>query len=109
MSDRVIFAFNECRIICRRILQQIMPTDTHNFQLEAIGHLLNGDDVLLMIATGSRKTDMFIHAMHLIQYLATHPHTLGNVTFLCNLAMVIVCPMKALEEEMVSHTDISTS
>ena len=86
-----------------------MPTDTHDFQLEAIGHLLDGDDVLLVIATGSRKTDMFIRAMHLIQYLATHPHILGNVTFPHDPAMVIVCPTKALEEEMVSHTDISAS
>ena len=28
-----------------------MPTDTHDFQLEAIGHLLDGDDVLLVTAT----------------------------------------------------------
>ena len=109
MSDRVVFASNEGHVICWRILRQIMPTDTHNFQLEAIGHLLDGDDVLLVIATGSGKTNMFIRAMHLIQYLATHPHTLGNVIFPCDPAMVIVFPTKALEEEMVSHTDISAS
>ena len=38
-----------------------MPSDTHDFQLEAIDHLLDGKDVLLVIATGSGKTDsMFI-------------------------------------------------
>ena len=35
--------------------------DTHDFQLEAIGHLLDGKDVLLVIVIGSSKTDsMFI-------------------------------------------------
>ena len=41
--------------------------------------------------------------------LSTHPHTLGSVTFPRDATMVIVCPMKALEEETVSHADISTS
>ena len=52
---------------------------------------------------------MFIRGMHLIQYLSTHPYTLGSITFPRDVAMVIVCPMRALEEETVSHADISTS
>ncbi|KAF9231106.1 P-loop containing nucleoside triphosphate hydrolase protein [Melanogaster broomeanus] len=78
-----------------------MPTDTHDFQLEVIGYLLDGDDVLLVIATGSGKTDMFIRLMHVIKHIASHPHTLGSVSFPRDPAMVIVCPTKALEEEML--------
>ncbi|KAF9232803.1 hypothetical protein BU15DRAFT_67119 [Melanogaster broomeanus] len=44
---------------------------------------------------------MFIRLMHVIKHIASHPHTLGSVSFPRDPAMVIVCPTKALEEEML--------
>ena len=37
----------------------MIPTDAHGFQLETIGHLLDEDGVLLVVETGTVKTDMF--------------------------------------------------
>ena len=104
MCDRLIFASEEGQRICRHLLLDLMPSDTHDFQLESIGHLLDGEDVLLVVATGSGKTDMFIRLMHIIQWIAAHPHTFGAVGFPCDPVMVVVCPTKALEDEMVSTT-----
>jgi len=102
MSDRLIFASEEGQNICRHLLLDLMPSDTHDFQLESIGRLLDGEDLLLVVATGSGKTDMFIRLMHVVQWIATHPHTFGAVGFPRDPAMVVVCPTKALEDEMVS-------
>ncbi|OAX42689.1 hypothetical protein K503DRAFT_796908 [Rhizopogon vinicolor AM-OR11-026] len=78
-----------------------MPHDTHNFQLEAISHLLDNDDMLLLTATGTGKTDTFIRTMHVIRYLTeNHASAPEGVSFPHDPAMVIVCPTKALEEEM---------
>ena len=41
-------------------LRRLVPTNTYGLQLEAIGYLLDGDDVLLMIAKGSGKANMFV-------------------------------------------------
>jgi len=101
MAQMPLFASAAGQEACRHLLRDIMPSDTHDFQLEAIGHLLDGEDVLLVIATGSGKTDMFIRLMHVIQWISRHPHTFGTVTFPPDPAMIIVCPTKALEEEMV--------
>jgi len=102
MPNHLIFASEEGQKVCRHLLLDLMPSDTHDFQLESIGHLLDGEDLLLVVATGSGKTDMFIWLMHVIQWIATHPHTFGAVSFPHDPAMVVVCPTKALEDEMVS-------
>ena len=49
----------------RTLLRKLIPTDTHDPQLEAIGRLLDGDDV-------RGKTDMFTCIIYSITYLATH-------------------------------------
>ena len=103
MSQRLLFASNEGQAACHHLLRNIMPSDTHDFQLEAIGYLLDGKDILLVIMTGSGKTDMFIQLMHVMKWISTHPHTFGAVTFPNDPVMIIVCPTTALEDEMVSY------
>ncbi|KAH7905522.1 P-loop containing nucleoside triphosphate hydrolase protein, partial [Hygrophoropsis aurantiaca] len=77
-----------------------MPTDTHDFQVVAIAHLLDGDDVLLITATGSGKTDAFIRLMHVVQALSEDSRNLLGISFPRDPAMILVCPTKALEGEM---------
>ncbi|KAH7887349.1 hypothetical protein F5I97DRAFT_1859693 [Phlebopus sp. FC_14] len=43
---------------------------------------------------------MFIRLMHLVKYISSHPQTLGTAYFPPDPVMIIVCPTKALEEEM---------
>ncbi|KIJ07434.1 hypothetical protein PAXINDRAFT_90382, partial [Paxillus involutus ATCC 200175] len=86
--------------LCREILKDLMPPDTHDWQLQAITRLLDGEDVLLITATGSGKTDVFIRLMRLIKNFTTCPRRLEGVRFPSDPGMIVVCPTKALEEEM---------
>ena len=95
------FSSSEGRKYCRNTLRCLLPHDTHDFQLDAIGHLLDGQDTLLITATGSGKTDTFIRLMHLISYISAHPNEIPGIIFPPDPAMIIVCPTKTLEEEMV--------
>ena len=95
------FSSSEGREYCRNTLRCLLPHDTHDFQLNAIGHLLDGQDTLLVTATGSGKTDTFIRLMRLISYISAHPNEIPGVTFPPDPAMIIICPTKMLEEEMV--------
>ncbi|KIJ09315.1 hypothetical protein PAXINDRAFT_102280 [Paxillus involutus ATCC 200175] len=100
--DSVNFMFNSPAglLLCREILKDLMPPDTHDWQLQAITWLLDGEDVLLITATGSGKTDVFIRLMRLIKYFTTRPRRLEGVRFPSDPGMIVVCPTKALEEEM---------
>ncbi|KAH7888805.1 P-loop containing nucleoside triphosphate hydrolase protein, partial [Phlebopus sp. FC_14] len=86
--------------MCREVLRVLMPHDTHDWQLEAIAHLLDGDDVLLIIATGSGKTDVFIRLMHVQKYLAANPNCVTGHHFPQDPVMIVICSTKALEDEM---------
>ncbi|KAL4064195.1 hypothetical protein V8B97DRAFT_1853970, partial [Scleroderma yunnanense] len=50
--------------ICHEIVSHILSSNSHDFQLDAITRLLDGKDVLLIIATGIGKINTFIHLMH---------------------------------------------
>ncbi|KAG2111488.1 P-loop containing nucleoside triphosphate hydrolase protein, partial [Suillus clintonianus] len=86
--------------LCRQILQGCMPHDTHDFQLSAITHLLDGQDVLMCTATGTGKTDTFIRLMHIVLAISENPSLAPGTKFPRHPAMVVVCPTKVLEEEM---------
>ncbi|KAH7920578.1 P-loop containing nucleoside triphosphate hydrolase protein, partial [Leucogyrophana mollusca] len=102
-TDRLApFRFNTTRghDLCREILKDCLPHDTHDFQLKAIAHLLDGEDVLLITATGTGKTDTFIRLMHIVRKLSSNPTLAPGVNFPPDPAMILTCPTKALEEEM---------
>ncbi|KAH7918113.1 P-loop containing nucleoside triphosphate hydrolase protein [Leucogyrophana mollusca] len=100
MSANIEFNSIPGRELCRQILKDSLPYDTHDFQLKAITLLLDGEDVLLITATGTGKTDTFIRLMHIIRKLSSNHALAPGVFFRSDLAMIITCPTKALEEEM---------
>ena len=56
----------------------------------------------VFVATKSRSwLDTFIRLMRLISYISAHPNEIPGVTFPPDPAMIIICPTKTLEEEMV--------
>ncbi|KAG0698523.1 P-loop containing nucleoside triphosphate hydrolase protein [Suillus ampliporus] len=77
-----------------------MPHDTHDYQLEAIGYLLDGKDVLCITATGTGKTDAFIRLMHVICKLSEDPPLCNTKCYPPNPAMLVICPTKSLEFDM---------
>ncbi|KAG1768765.1 hypothetical protein EV702DRAFT_979282 [Suillus placidus] len=76
-----VFCSDEGRALCRKLLQETMPFDTHDYQLEVITHMLDGEDVLCTMATGSGKTDAFIRLMHVIIALSKTRHSHLAKTF----------------------------
>jgi ATP-dependent helicase YprA (DUF1998 family) len=57
-----VFCSDQGCALCRKLLQETMPFDTHDYQLKVITHMVDGEDVLCTTATGSGKTDTFIRA-----------------------------------------------
>ncbi|KAF9247257.1 P-loop containing nucleoside triphosphate hydrolase protein [Melanogaster broomeanus] len=99
--QRSQFASKDGRELCRRILDKLMPYDTHEYQLDAITHLLDQKDVLFVTATGTGKTDTFIRLMHVVRMLSENPSMHDEAArFPRDPVMLIVCPTKALELDM---------
>ncbi|KAG0704641.1 P-loop containing nucleoside triphosphate hydrolase protein [Suillus ampliporus] len=94
------FSSEEGHQFCRDLLKRCMPHDTHDYQLEAIGYLLDGKDVLCITATGTGKTDAFIRLMHVICKLSEDPPLCDTKRYPPNPAMLVICPTKSLEFDM---------
>ncbi|KAG1731878.1 hypothetical protein EDD22DRAFT_973863 [Suillus occidentalis] len=95
-----VFCSDEGRALCRKLLKETMPFDTHDYQLEVITHMLDGEDVLCTTATGSGKTDAFIRLMHVIIALSKNPSLAPGKNFPPDPAMLAICPTKALEYDL---------
>ena len=63
----------EGRNIARTILSKSLPYDPHDYQLEGVCKLLDGIDLLAVIATGRGKTGYFTMYMLIQQALAENP------------------------------------
>lgn len=102
-SSRYAFSTSEGHALVRRVLRQHLPYDPHDYQLEGICHVLDGHDLLAVLATGSGKTGLYFMYMLMLIELSKNPA-------LCdppvkgipkNPAMVAVYPTIGLEEQMV--------
>ena len=90
-------------VLTCKILAQKLPFEPHDFQVEGICAVLDGCDLLATMATGSGKTGYFI--MVILEMAAISEDetlALGGRTFPKDPAMIIVCPTKALQKDMVS-------
>jgi ATP-dependent helicase YprA (DUF1998 family) len=101
-SKKFIFSSPEGRTFCENILAKRLPYAPHDFQLEGICKLLDGVDVLAVVATGMGKTALLFMFMMVAQEIAQRPSICPSKVVPKNPAMVVVCPTNALEEEMVS-------
>ena len=99
------------RTLVKRILNgHKKPIEPHDYQLEGICRLLDGEDVLVTTATGTGKTGLFIFLMVVICAIAADPTlALEDRTFPKDPAMLVVCPTKALQSNLVSlHSNTGT-
>ncbi|KAF8811789.1 P-loop containing nucleoside triphosphate hydrolase protein [Phlegmacium glaucopus] len=80
---------------------QPIPIEPHDYQLEGICMSLDGHDVVATMATGSGKTGFFTFLMLVIQAISKHPDlAIGGKGFPKDPAMVVICPTKALQQDM---------
>ena len=90
-------------IKCRRLISNHLGYDPHDYQLEGVCAALDGMDVLAITPTGSGKTGflvMYLLVMHAIMEDPALSPTCSP-RFRKEGAMVVVCPTKALQEDLV--------
>lgn len=91
------------RNLCKQILAQHLPYDPHDYQLDGVCAVLDNQDLLATTPTGSGKTGFFIQLMIIARELALDPTlAINDRMFPKDPAMLVVCPTKALENDMVS-------
>jgi ATP-dependent helicase YprA (DUF1998 family) len=89
---------SECRALCSRILAKYLLYEPHDYQLDGICPVMDGFDLLVTTPTGSGKTCYFIMLMLVVREISADATlALGEKEF----PKDIVCPTKALEDDMV--------
>ena len=87
--------------LCKKILAKDLLFDPHDYQLDGICPAMDGYDLLATTPTGLGKTGCFMLVVH--EIMADKTLALGKPKFLKDPMMIIVCPTKALEDDMMSH------
>jgi superfamily II DNA or RNA helicase len=90
----------------KQILAQCKPIaiEPHDYQCEGICRALDGDDVVATMATGAGKTGLLSFLMLVVRAISQDPSlALQNRTFPKDPCMLVICPTKALEEDMVCY------
>ncbi|KAI0360868.1 P-loop containing nucleoside triphosphate hydrolase protein [Trametes cingulata] len=87
--------------LARKTLEGLLPYTPHDYQLEGVCKLLDGLDLIAVLATGSGKTGYYLMYMLMLRELSKNPH-------LCDPpyteapqdpCVVMVYPTNGLEEE----------
>lgn len=95
----------EGRALVRKILIEALPYEPHDYIVDGICPVLDGRDLLATAATGGGKTGFFVATMLVMHAISRDPTlALGGKTFPKNPIMILICPTKALQEDMVSAT-----
>ena len=96
------------RNLCKTILAKYLPYEPHTYQLHGICPPMDSRDLLASTPTSLGKTGFLFMLMLVIQDIsANETLALGKMRFLKDPAMIIVCPTKALEEDMVCLCQLS--
>lgn len=99
------------RVHVCQILASCQPcaVEPHDYQLEGICASLDGQDVLATMATGAGKTGFFSFLMLVICAISKDPSlALAGTSFPKNPAMIVICPTKALQTDMVKLLKLGT-
>ena len=83
-----------------------LPFDPHDYQLEGVCKVLDGQDLLAVTPTGSGKTGFIYILLLVLQGLQQKPtlRPSGIRKYPKDPVIFVVCPTIALEEDMVSLT-----
>ncbi|TFK48604.1 hypothetical protein OE88DRAFT_481620 [Heliocybe sulcata] len=101
--SRYVFSSVEGHKFCRSVLQELLPFDPHDYQLEGICKALDGSDVFAIAACGDGKTGYYYMFILMVLYITNNPvieHP--GVCFPRDPVIVIVCPTNGIEEQMAA-------
>ena len=109
-SSHIVYTTEPGRVLVRKILSQCEPVsiEPHDYQCEGICRSLDGDDVIATMATGAGKTGLLSFLMLVVRAISRDPSlTLQNRTFPKDPCMLVICPTKALEEDIDCEKGLS--
>ena len=96
-----IFSSLEGHALCRLILAAPLPYEPHDFQIEGICKMLDGIDLFAILATGMGKTGFLSMYMLVVLAIKKEPSLCPTAKFPDNPCMLVICPTKYLEHQMV--------
>lgn len=96
------------RQLCRQILLEKLPFGPHDYQLDVITRILDGEDVIAVSATGSGKSAYIYMVMIIALAILDNKSLCPTVCFPPDPAMIVICPTTALEEDLVSFFQMCT-
>jgi len=102
--SHIIYTTPSGRALVHQILSQCKPVaiEPHDYQCEGICRALDGDDIIATMPTGAGKTGLLSFLMLVIRAISRDSSlALQNRTFPKDPCMLVICPTKALEEDMV--------
>lgn len=89
------------QLMCCKILEKQLPFGPHDYQLDGITSLLDGQDLLAVSATGSGKTAYVYMLMHVMLEILEYPEPFFHSEFPIDPAILVISPTTALEEDQV--------
>jgi len=91
-------------LLFKKILAKYVTYDPHDYILDGLCPVVDGFNLLATTPTGSGKTGYLILLMIIARDIAVDKTlTIGTEVFPRDPVMIVVCPTKALEEDIVSH------
>jgi superfamily II DNA/RNA helicase len=94
---------HEGRQLCKKILAKYVVYEPHDYILDGICPVMDGFDLLATTPTGSGKTGYLILLMLVIREIAADKTlAIAKEIFPKDPVMIVVCPTKALEDDIVS-------
>src|ERR1700683_2564517 len=89
------------RQLCRKILAEYVPYDPHDYILDGICPVMDRFDSIATTPTGSAKTGYLILLMFVVHKIAVDKVlAIRMEMFPEDPVMIVVCPTKALEEDI---------
>lgn len=103
-----VFSSSAGRALCRQIISGQLGYDPHDYQLDGICKALDKVDLLAITPTGSGKTGFLAMYLLVMRAIMKDPSLCGAGRcppehFRKDAAMVVVCPTRSLEVDMVRH------
>lgn len=95
------FSSPEGLTLVRKILQEALPFDPHDYQLEGVCKVLDGIDLIAVTPTGSGKTGFLFMFIIVVLAIVKTPELCPTVKFPTNPLLIVICPTNYLEEQMV--------
>ena len=88
--------------MCCQILKDRLPFASHDYQLEGVSAILDKQDFIGVLATGSSKSAYAYMVLHIIQGLQAHLTLCPLANFPPDPAILMIYSTKALEEDQVN-------